>query len=90
MALESVVQGRLRREKSDALCKPRRKFWGLDRVESNQEVTCARCKALLARLDAGPPQPDDPPAKAVPEAAKSPGNPDLTLADALAKLFPSA
>ena len=44
--------GRLRRAAGDALCKPARKFWGLDArsFERFQTYPCKRCKALAERL----------------------------------------
>jgi hypothetical protein len=35
--------GRLNREKGDALCKPRSKFWGLDRGSPRAVVDCPVC-----------------------------------------------
>jgi hypothetical protein len=41
--------GRLVRDQSDALCRPRRKFWGLESASTEREVTCPRCTDLAAR-----------------------------------------
>lgn len=41
-------RGRLRREVGDALCKPRRKFWGLN-PHPERKPTCKRCLDLAAR-----------------------------------------
>lgn len=41
--------GRLHRDTGDALCKPRRKFWGLQQGNGAAEVNCARCVDLMAR-----------------------------------------
>jgi hypothetical protein len=35
--------GRLNREKGDALCKPRTKFWGLDQGSAQAVVDCPVC-----------------------------------------------
>ena len=42
------VSGRLRRDKDDALCKPRIKFWGLLSEPDAYEI-CARCRELAGR-----------------------------------------
>lgn len=38
------------REPDDALCKPRRQFWGLEPLAGKNTVNCARCLTLLFRL----------------------------------------
>lgn len=41
--------GRLRRERSDALCKPRQRFWGLEPTEDYREVDCPTCIERIKR-----------------------------------------
>ena len=41
--------GRLRREAGDPLCKPARKFWGLNPGNRKGGVNCARCLSLMQR-----------------------------------------
>lgn len=41
--------GRLRRAARDAICKPRRQFWGLEPAGADARVTCSRCLFLVAR-----------------------------------------
>lgn len=43
--------GRLHRDAGDALCRPRNKFWGLERSSAGQPVTCRRCLELAQRLN---------------------------------------
>lgn len=48
--------GRIVREAGDALCKPRRQFWGLDggrTMEDFERYGCARCKTIRAKLPEG-------------------------------------
>jgi len=45
---EPLNAGRLRRSQGDALCDPRRDWWGLER-RPNAEATCPRCLGLAAR-----------------------------------------
>lgn len=46
---QPLKAGRLTRDQGDALCRPRRKFWGLESVDAEREVTCPDCKARAAR-----------------------------------------
>lgn len=41
--------GRLDREPGDALCRPRRAFWGLEPVSHGAAVSCKRCLDVAAR-----------------------------------------
>lgn len=41
--------GRLSRDAGDPLCKPARKFWGLNPGNRTNTVNCTRCLALMAR-----------------------------------------
>lgn len=41
--------GRLVRKKGDALCKPRRKFWGLHDVEPEGRRVCKSCRKIAER-----------------------------------------
>ena len=41
--------GRLHREAGDALCKPARRFWGLEVGHDLANVDCRRCVEMLAR-----------------------------------------
>jgi hypothetical protein len=45
---QPIIASRYRRDAGDALCKPRRAFWGLQ-TDINPEVTCPRCLALAGR-----------------------------------------
>ena len=45
---QPVRVGRFRRDAGDALCKPRRAFWGLDQGSTNC-VSCPRCLELAKR-----------------------------------------
>lgn len=45
---EAFRSGRLVRNAGDALCKPRKRFWGLERA--NAEASCAACLRIAARL----------------------------------------
>lgn len=40
---DSFQRGRFRRERGDALCKPRDRFWGLEPTEDYREVDCPTC-----------------------------------------------
>lgn len=46
---QPLKTGRLTREPGDALCRPRRKFWGLEDALHEQSVTCPRCRDLADR-----------------------------------------
>lgn len=50
--LQPLAFGRFRREKHDALCKPFKKFWGLNVVAAGdtRKVTCTRCIELAVRF----------------------------------------
>lgn len=53
VAKAPIQSGRLRRAPGDALCKPARRFWGLDggRTEADfNSRPCARCAELRLRL----------------------------------------
>lgn len=47
-----LLRGRLSRSAGDALCKPAKKFWGLepDPERDLSDVTCKRCSEISARL----------------------------------------
>jgi len=45
---QDLTSGRLRRKAGDALCKPRRAFWGLER-QRGRVVDCPRCVELAER-----------------------------------------
>lgn len=48
--LEQPLQvGRLVRERGDALCRPRRRFWGLESVNDQRDITCPNCAARAER-----------------------------------------
>lgn len=51
---EPIHVGRLHRGPLDALCKPRRRFWGLEVLPvdsaSARTPTCSRCLAIAERL----------------------------------------
>lgn len=54
---ERIEHGRLVREPGDALCKPTRKFWGLDggrTAEDFERYGCVRCREIRDRLNGGP------------------------------------
>jgi len=40
---QALTAGRLTRDQGDALCRPRRKFWGLESVTGERTVTCPGC-----------------------------------------------
>lgn len=46
---QELFVGRLHRKTQDALCKPARKFWGLD--GGLRQLATANCKVCLARQD---------------------------------------
>ena len=46
---QDIKIGRLARKKSDALCKPRAKFWGLERIE--WIATCPKCIELAEKYN---------------------------------------
>jgi hypothetical protein len=48
---QAVKIGRLKREQGDALCKPGRKFWGLER-RPGERANCLRCLEIAERLTA--------------------------------------
>jgi hypothetical protein len=48
---EPLNVGRLHRQPGDALCKPHRKFWGLEPTRRDV-ATCKRCLEIAARLGA--------------------------------------
>ena len=53
IATERIAHGPLVREPGDALCKPARKFWGLDgrrTAEDFERHGCARCREIRDRL----------------------------------------
>lgn len=52
---QPIIAGRFHRDARDALCKPRRAFWGVQ-ADTTLEVTCPRCLALAARHDVTLPQ----------------------------------
>lgn len=41
--------GRFTRDEGDALCRPRRKFWGLESSLHEKAVTCPNCKSRATR-----------------------------------------
>lgn len=45
---EPLSAGRFQRQAGDALCKPTRKFWGLELITTSP-VTCPRCIELAER-----------------------------------------
>lgn len=51
----SLVKGRLRRNRGDALCKPAEKFWGLLETGDKQVVTCSICLGHMINLLKIPP-----------------------------------
>lgn len=46
---QPLTAGRLVRERGDALCRPRRKFWGLAPGNDTGQPTCPPCKDRVAR-----------------------------------------
>lgn len=50
VVLEDLHVGRLHRQVGDALCRPRRKFWGLEPTKRT-EADCRRCLQIAQRLD---------------------------------------
>lgn len=46
---QPLKAGRLVRDTGDALCRPRRDFWGLESVKDEHSVTCPRCVARAER-----------------------------------------
>lgn len=50
--------GQLQRKAGDALCKPRKRFWGLEDTRDGREATCPTCLERMARygLEYGPPE----------------------------------
>ncbi|QVJ00392.1 hypothetical protein KGD82_16665 [Nocardiopsis eucommiae] len=46
---QPLTVGRLVRKRGDALCRPRRKFWGLESVNDQRNITCPTCVARAER-----------------------------------------
>lgn len=42
--------GRIHRQRGDALCRPRHKFWGLTATEFRGQRLCPKCVAIATRL----------------------------------------
>jgi hypothetical protein len=51
---QEVRIGRIRRVEGDALCRPRRRFWGLARGGEDHLPSCRRCVAIAERAIAEP------------------------------------
>lgn len=53
VTLERLEAGRITRDAGDALCKPARRFWGLERHPSFEKngADCKRCREIAARLN---------------------------------------
>ncbi|HVX32583.1 MAG TPA: hypothetical protein VHA80_05520 [Solirubrobacterales bacterium] len=51
---QEVRIGRILRSAGDALCRPRRRFWGLARGGEDRVPSCRRCVAVAGRAIAAP------------------------------------
>ena len=51
---EEVRVGRIHRAERDALCKPRGRFWGLNRGGEDHVPSCRRCIEIAERAIADP------------------------------------